>query len=69
MAQELKINEDYAEIFGYDPEKGYHLYYRGDDLWEVVSPKGPGGQRVSADTTAKVVEYINRPSVSMGKMG
>lgn len=68
--KQLEIGGNYGEIFGLEAEKGKKLIYRGGDMWQGIdTQKGVDKTIESAGTTAKALEYINRPSVFMGRMG
>ncbi len=64
MSKQLEIGKNYGECFGLNPASGQQLIYKGENNWLAIKP---GAERVlvSADTTAKALEYINRPSINM----
>jgi len=66
MEKTLEIGTDYGFVFGLDAKnKNQHMIYNGADSWTA---KEGSRERTadSAGTTAKVLEYINRPTVMMG---
>lgn len=60
-----EIGKDYGAIFGLDADKGSTLVYRGADQWDATKP-GATRTITSPGTTAKVIEYLNRPGVNVG---
>lgn len=61
----LEIEKDYGFVFGLDAKKDQHMIYNGGDTW--TAKEGTRERTMeSAGTTAKVSEYINRPTVMMG---
>jgi hypothetical protein len=61
----LEINKDYGFVFGLDLKKNQHMIYGGGDTW--TAKEGTRERTTeSAGTTAKALEYINRPTVMMG---
>ena len=62
----LEIGTDYGFVFGLDAKnKDQHMVYGGGDTW--TAKEGTRERTTeSAGTTAKALEYINRPSVMMG---
>lgn len=63
----LEIGKNYGGCFGLESDKGQKMIYLGGNKW-----RGENGEKsVEKDcdkTTAKAIEYINRPSVMMGSM-
>lgn len=64
-SKQLEIGKDYGAIFGLDASKGSTLVYLGGDKWQATKP-GATKELTSPGTTAKAVEYINRPAIRMG---
>jgi hypothetical protein len=67
MTKQLIVGTDYGSVFGFTANSGKQMIYLGADLWQAVKDDKTM-QSVSPATTAKVLEYINRPTVSMGSM-
>jgi len=67
MTTALIIGDDYAAIFGLDPDKGQHLIYKGGNKWLAQQP-GSEREMESEKTTQSALEYVNRPSIHMGPM-
>ena len=64
--KDLTIGKDYACIMGLDPDgKGQHMIYMGGNKWLAQQP-GSEREIESEKTTQNAIEYINRPSVSVG---
>lgn len=60
----LIIGKNYGGVFGLDSNKGKKMIYNGGDNW--IGINGDKTQSlVSPQTTQKVLEYINRPSVNI----
>lgn len=64
--RDLVIGTDYGFVFGLDAKaKDQHMIYGGGNTWTAKE-----GMREkimdSPGTTAKALEYINRPAVHMG---
>ena len=61
----LKTGENYGDCFGLDKEKNQSLVYNGENSWTA---KDGDKEKTfdSPDTTAKAIEYVNRPSTVMG---
>lgn len=65
MKNELEIGHDYGFVFGLDTKKDQHMVYDGGNTW--TAREGERARQMdSPGTTAKVLEYINRPTILMG---
>lgn len=64
-SKQPEIGKDYGAIFGLESDKSCTLVYIGGDKWRATKP-GATKELTSPGTTAKVIEYINRPSIHMG---
>lgn len=66
MTKQLEMNKDYAVIFGLNADNGQHMIYLGGIKWEMRD--GDRIQQVeSQKITDNALNYVNRPSISMGK--
>jgi len=63
----LEIGKNYGACFGLDADKGEKMIYLGGNKWRGEN----GGKSLeieSEKTTKSALEYINRPSVTMGHL-
>ena len=71
MTKQLEIGKDYRFAFvggGSEATKrGEKMIYKGEDAWEATNEKGQTMTATSPKMTASAIEYINRPSVIMGR--
>jgi len=67
MQKQLIIGDDYGTIFGLDPKKGQHIVYLGGVRFRLAQGVREA-ERESQDTYEKILEYINQPSIHMGRM-
>lgn len=65
MAKQLTIGQDYGSIFGLP--SGNKMIFMGGNKWRAESADGRVHEADSAKTTENALEYVNRPSVSVGK--
>lgn len=64
----LEIGKDYGSIFGIDSKTGKKVIYMGGNTWKAVMPGKGEMVKESEGTTKNAIEYINRPSYTMGSM-
>lgn len=64
----LEIGKDYGSIFGIDAKTGKQMIYLGGNTWKAVMPGKGEMVKESESTTKTAIEYINRPSHTMGNL-
>ena len=67
MKKELKIGENYAEIFGLDKKAGDRIVFLGGIKFEMHGHKtGITAEKESQKTYDSILEYISRAGIQMG---
>jgi hypothetical protein len=67
MDKKLEIGTNYGDIFGLDPKKGMRMIYLGGNKWRCEKP-GVVKEIEGEVTTKNAIEYINQPSIHMGRI-
>jgi hypothetical protein len=63
----LEIGVNYASIFGLDADKANKMIYNGGMSWTAINGLTNASKTLdSQKTTECAINYINRPSISMG---
>jgi hypothetical protein len=63
----LEIGQNYGECFGLDAKQNKKMIYLGDNKWQAINGE-KNLEKICEKTSAKVLEYINRPSIQMGNL-
>lgn len=67
MKKMLKIGTNYGPCFGVTKADGT-MIYNGGDTWTMSNTQGQTQTVDDPTITAGALEYINRPTITMGRM-